>query len=167
MGSRTPPDRDAFLASLPRPFAAAVALVTDTQGRVLLLASYRPWLQGPGGVIEVFESPADCAQRELAEETGLELPAGALLAVCWVTAAGTSIADMHGVHLYFDMGTIDSSTPLTLQEDEIDSAEWEHPDDLTARMGPARAERFHAALAARADGRTRMVLHSRAELGPR
>ncbi|MFC5911638.1 NUDIX domain-containing protein [Streptacidiphilus monticola] len=164
MASSTPHDRNAFLAALPRAFVAASALVTDGQGRVLLLKSYRRWWQWPGGVCEPHEGPAACARRELLEETGLDLEPGALLVVSWITAGGTSLQDMPGVQLHFDFGSVPTGTPLRLQEDEIDSALWIDAAEGDRYAGPLRARRVRAALAARQDGRTRVLVSSRAEL---
>ena len=64
--------------------AARVLLVDDAR-RVLLLHGGDPtapergtWWFTPGGGIERSESPAQAAARELAEETGLRVVAGAL-----------------------------------------------------------------------------------------
>jgi ADP-ribose pyrophosphatase len=56
-----------------RPGAAVVAV--DAEGRVLLVRQARPAvgvdvLELPAGIVEPDETPAECALRELAEETG-------------------------------------------------------------------------------------------------
>jgi ADP-ribose pyrophosphatase len=60
------------------PFPAAVALVLDEAGRLLVCRrAHEPGLGRwslPGGVIEPGETGEQAAAREVAEETGLELP---------------------------------------------------------------------------------------------
>jgi ADP-ribose pyrophosphatase len=56
-----------------RPGAAVVAV--DAEGRVLLVRQPRPavgidLLELPAGIVDPGETPAECALRELAEETG-------------------------------------------------------------------------------------------------
>jgi 8-oxo-dGTP diphosphatase len=80
---RVPPAAD------PRaPVVAVGAVVLDRSGqtpRVLLVKRGRPPLQGawslPGGRVELGEPLAAAVRREIAEETGLFVRVGALLAV--------------------------------------------------------------------------------------
>jgi 8-oxo-dGTP pyrophosphatase MutT (NUDIX family) len=162
---QTPAQREGFLAQLPRAFSAACAVVTDPAGRVLLVKCHNRAPYGPpGGVVDVDESPQDAVVRELEEETGLRLPPGRLLAVSWITAGGSSVADMPGVQFVFDMGTVPSGTQLVLQGREVADAAWVHPEDLLQYMGALRAERIRAVLAARTDGQVRIITSSRTEL---
>src|SRR5258707_14089861 len=77
-------DHDTWFAQLPGAVVAAGALITDPAGRVLLVKpNYRDYWTLPGGICEHGEPPhAGCA-REIAEEIGLELPVGGLLAIDW------------------------------------------------------------------------------------
>jgi 8-oxo-dGTP diphosphatase len=62
----------------------AGAVVRDGAGRILLVRRANPPAAGswtlPGGRVEADESPAQAAAREVAEETGLVVEVGALLA---------------------------------------------------------------------------------------
>ena len=61
---------------------AAGVLMTDKTGRLLLVKpSYSETWQIPGGVVEVGESPADAAGREVREELGISINVGPLLGV--------------------------------------------------------------------------------------
>jgi ADP-ribose pyrophosphatase YjhB (NUDIX family) len=65
------------------PFPAAVALVLDGAGRLLVCRrAHEPGLGRwglPGGVIEPGETGEQAAAREVAEETGLHLPSSAFV----------------------------------------------------------------------------------------
>jgi acetyl-CoA carboxylase carboxyl transferase subunit beta len=67
------------------PKVAVVALVTDGEGRVLMVQrAFEPakgsWVL-PGGFIELEEPPAEAAVREVLEETGLQVRVNGLLDV--------------------------------------------------------------------------------------
>ena len=63
---------------LPRKRAIGQMLIRDTEGRVLLCQlTYKKDWDLPGGVVEVGESPRVAVGREVEEELGLTIPAGA------------------------------------------------------------------------------------------
>ena len=68
---------------------AADVLIRDAAGRVLLVdPTYKPDWDLPGGMAEANEPPRAAVARELAEELGLALTPGRLLAVEWVMPHG-------------------------------------------------------------------------------
>src|ERR1700722_12510802 len=72
----------AWFAGLPGIVIAAGALITDPQHRVLLVKpNYRDLWSLPGGICEFGEPPHLACEREVAEEVGLQIAAGRLLAV--------------------------------------------------------------------------------------
>jgi 8-oxo-dGTP pyrophosphatase MutT (NUDIX family) len=76
---------DVYIASLARKRMAAGALFRDQDGQVLLVDPvYRATWDLPGGAVEAEESPHAACRREVAEELGLDRPAGRVLAVDWV-----------------------------------------------------------------------------------
>jgi 8-oxo-dGTP diphosphatase len=68
----------------PAKIVCAGAVVLDAAGRILLVRRGHPPSQGlwslPGGRLEAGEAPAEAAEREVREETGLDVRVGALLA---------------------------------------------------------------------------------------
>ncbi len=156
--------RAQWLSTTPRSWLCTVAVVTAPDGRLLMVKprvrepNRRPdaglW-SFPGGVLDTHEDSPTGAARELREETGLDRPAGPLLAVFWRHPAPG--ADHPIVQFFHDFGTADPGTVrLSCQDGEITDWAWFRPDggELDAAAGPDRAERARRALAARATGRT-------------
>ena len=68
---------DQYVASLARKRMAAGALFRDGAGRPLLVDPvYKDTWDLPGGAVEAEESPHAACRREVAEELGLDRPAG-------------------------------------------------------------------------------------------
>ncbi len=79
------------------PIPAATAIVTDESGKMLLILRSREPGRGrwalPGGFIEMGESPADAARRELEEECGVRASDPSLVDIIFQESAyyGASI----------------------------------------------------------------------------
>lgn len=149
----TTPDFAAYIAGLPRVIAGAAALFRDGDGRVLLVEpNYREGWALPGGTIESDdgETPRQGARRETAEEIGLDVPLGRLLAVDWVH--GTARPPL--VAYLYDGGVLSEQElkAIRLQEEELLSwrlvAREELPDHLPGALG----RRVLAALDVLAEG---------------
>ncbi|MCB5180112.1 NUDIX domain-containing protein [Streptomyces antimicrobicus] len=127
-----------YIAGLPRVLAGAAALFRDAAGRVLLVEpNYREGWALPGGTIESDqgESPRTAARRESAEEIGLDVPLGRLLAVDWVLGTGRPPL----VAYVYDGGVLDEEqlAAVTLQEAELLSWKLVEPAELAAHLpGP-------------------------------
>ena len=156
MGEWLPAEQ--WYASLPTVLMATGALLTDPDGRVLVVKpNYRPTWTFPGGVLEDAEPPHEGCAREVREEVGLTIAPGPLLVTSWAAPAG----DRHraAMYLIFDGGTIAADTPIVLQEDEIDDYAFLPPAEAAARMAPVVAGRLRAAVHARATGHVYLPAH--------
>src|ERR1035441_1477047 len=89
MARATFADQGDWYAGLPGVVISAGALITDQDGPPLLVKpNYRDYWSLPGGICEHGEPPhAGCA-REVAEELGLTMNIGGLLAVDWAQPPG-------------------------------------------------------------------------------
>lgn len=143
----------AWYAQLPTMFGAAAALFTDLSGRVLLVKpNYRDHWSLPGGIIEDGEPPHRGCAREVAEEIGIDIEPGPLLAVGWTAPGGDRPKPI--VHFVFDGGTLGAAqaSQIVLQEEELDDYRFVEAADLHAYLPQPIAARVAAALKARASG---------------
>jgi 8-oxo-dGTP diphosphatase len=144
-------DEQTWYAQLPTLYAAAAALFTDEDGRVLLVKpNYRDHWSLPGGILEHGEPPHVGCAREVAEELGLKLEPGPLLAVGWTAPEGVRPRPI--VHFVFDGGSLPAATAITLQASELDDYRFVEPAGLAAYLPGFMVPRVAAALAARASG---------------
>ena len=152
MTSRQFTDHDTWFRQLPGVVVAAGALITDPAGRVLIVKpNYRDHWTLPGGICEHGEPPhAGCA-REVAEEVGLTMPAGALLAVDWSQPYGPGERPI--MHFVFDGGSVSEGTRIVVQQEELDDFQFADPGQLASYAPGYVTDRIAAALAARASGR--------------
>ncbi|MFE5677298.1 NUDIX domain-containing protein [Streptomyces erythrochromogenes] len=138
------------LASLPPVVAVGSMLVTDDDGLELLVkANYGPcaW-QLPGGMLDLGEYPPVCAERELAEETGLNCQTVGLLAVMWhipkESSGGRAV-----VQFLFDGGQVPAGTPVHLQRSELSEARWVRPAEAMTLLDDKRGAWLESALRAK------------------
>ncbi|MET9568915.1 NUDIX domain-containing protein [Streptomyces virginiae] len=143
----TTDDYATYIASLPRVLAGAAALYRDAEGRVLLVEpNYREGWALPGGTIESDggESPRTAARRESAEEIGIDVPLGRLLAVDWTIGPDRPPL----VAYLYDGGVLDevSLASIRLQEEELVSWRLVDPAELAAylpgSLGPRVQEAY-------------------------
>lgn len=152
-------DYATYIAGLPRVLAGAGAIFRDADDRILLVEpNYRDTWILPGGTVEsdIGESPRQAARRETAEEIGLDVELGALLAVDWVRGAGRPPL----VSYLYDGGVLDAAqlAAIRLQEEELLSWRLVHRDEAETLVGQGMALRIRAALDALVEGRGPMEL---------
>jgi 8-oxo-dGTP diphosphatase len=148
-----PIDPGTWFASLPGVVVAAGALITDPAGRVLLVKpNYRDHWSLPGGICEFGEPPHVGCHREVAEEIGLEIPLGRLLAIDWSQPYGIEARPI--MHLIFDGGQIDDGSDIVLQEAELDGFRFTGRDELAAHLPPFGLARITGAVHAAAGSGT-------------
>ena len=141
-----------WYASLPTVYVSASMLITDPADRMLIVKpNYRPHWGIPGGIVEHGEAPHDGVTREIAEELGLDVPAGDLLVMDWVAPDGDRPRPI--INYLFDGGTIAGPATIRLQEEELDDARFVSWAEAGARKPPHMAARVPAARQARRDGR--------------
>ncbi|MFB7368754.1 NUDIX domain-containing protein [Streptomyces sp. NPDC056222] len=150
----TTTDYAAYIATLPRVLAGAAALFRDAAGRVLIVEpNYREGWVLPGGTIEsdAGETPRQAARRETAEEIGLDVELGALLAVDWVHGAERPPI----VAYVYDGGVLSDErfAEIRLQEEELLSWKLITRDEVTAHLPGSLALRVLVALDVLATGR--------------
>ena len=139
-------------ASLPRKRAIAQMLIRDADDRVLLCAlTYKRDWDLPGGVVEVSESPADAATREVEEELGLDVPAGPLVLADWLPPWG---GWDDALCLVFDGGVHPAEVirDAVLQRREIRDAQFLTLDEARERCADFTTRRLESALRSVADG---------------
>ena len=144
-------DHDQWFAQLPGVVVAAGALITDPAGRVLLVKpNYREYWTLPGGICEHGEPPHVGCAREIAEEIGLELGVGALLAIDWAQPYGLEARPI--MHFLFDGGALEDGAGIVLQREELDDFRFTDPAEVSGYLAPYGVRRLAAALAGRASG---------------
>jgi 8-oxo-dGTP pyrophosphatase MutT (NUDIX family) len=105
---------------IPRIPASAGALVSDQDGRLLVLKpNYKSGWTIPGGMMEADgETPWEACRREVAEETGLVVEAGRLAVVDFLRPR---VRKPGGMRFLFDCGRFDAAffDRIVLQAEEI------------------------------------------------
>jgi ADP-ribose pyrophosphatase YjhB (NUDIX family) len=128
------------LIPLPGIPVSAGALIFDRAGRLLILKpTYKSGWTIPGGVMEADgESPWEACQREVREETGLEVSRGRLAAMDFRRPREGRPG---GIRFLFDCGQVGDAelAGLKLQPEEIsESRLLPLPDALPLLRGPIR-----------------------------
>jgi ADP-ribose pyrophosphatase YjhB (NUDIX family) len=160
--SRAPLPPAEYYATLPTHLAGAGAILHDPTRRILLVKpAYRPegW-EVPGGAVEAGEYPWQTAHREVAEELGIDLPPGRLLAVDWVHPQPDGRPAL--VNFLFDGGELtQTQAEQRLRLDTTELTDWRLAPaaDWNRLLAPHMARRIHACAAALDAGQTAYLQH--------
>ncbi|MFE4718651.1 NUDIX hydrolase [Streptomyces sp. NPDC055006] len=132
---------------------AAGVLLFDEDDRVLLVdPTYKAGWEFPGGVVEPGEAPARAGVREVAEETGIQLPElPGLLVVDWEAPAPPAYG---GLRLLFDGGRLGGAEArrVILPGQELRGWRFVTEQEAAGLLPPVRYERLRWALRARERG---------------
>ena len=125
---------------LPAIPVSAGALIFDPKGRLLILKpTYKSGWTIPGGIMEADgESPWEACQREVREETGIEVSRGRLAAMDFRRPRPGRPG---GIRFLFDCGQVSEGAlaDVTLQPEEISESRLVPlPDALALLRGPIR-----------------------------
>lgn len=156
----------ALVAEMPGPVISGAALVTDRQGRIVVVnPSYKDGWDLPGGMAEEGEEPHAAAVREVGEEIGLEVRIGRML-VC--DAAPSSLYGRVVLDFVFEASAVDEERlrDLRVLDPELVGVTVLPPEQALNALAPAVARRVAAALRARADGVGGVYLAAGVPLGP-
>jgi len=151
-------------ATQPRKRVGADVLIRDEHDRILLVdPRYKPDWDLPGGMSEANEPPSETVRRELKEELGLDLHAGRLLCVDWVSPHGPWDDSLMFI---FDGGTLNHGqiSDLKLLDGELRAHEFCTNEDVAARLRPYVRRRVAEALQALKTGELQYLQDGRPPL---
>jgi ADP-ribose pyrophosphatase YjhB (NUDIX family) len=140
VSGETPTPDDDYLYLIPAIPASAGAMIFNESGQLLVLKpTYKKSWTIPGGVMEATgETPWEACQREVFEETGLEVVRGRLACVDFLRPRPGKTG---GMRFLFDCGTLSEETfkGIVLQEEEVSEHRFvEMETALVMLSGPLR-----------------------------
>ena len=135
---------------MPTHITAVAGIVVNSDGRLLLVRNrYRGTWEYPGGQVENGEQLIEALQREIREESGIEVEVGELFCIASNVAQHPGYNGVKEVPTKVMLDFI--CTPVGGQErtsDETSEVAWFMPQEAQRLIGaPALQERFAAYLA--------------------
>jgi ADP-ribose pyrophosphatase YjhB (NUDIX family) len=133
------------------PRVAAGVLFTDDQNRILMVVpTYKDYLDIPGGYVENGETPYQAAQREVYEELAIKPPIGRLLVVDWWEDSPEADGGAK-LLMVFDGGILgpERMTEVSIDGVEIDGFRFVPESELRSATIPRLANRLSASLVCR------------------
>lgn len=144
-------------AKQPRKRVSADVILRDHSGRMLLVdPQYKPDWDTPGGMAEANEPPHEAVRRELKEELNLDVCAGMLLVVDWISPHGPW-DDL--LAFVFDGGELheEQIAGLKLRDGELSAFEFCTSEQAQQRLRPYVWRRVAVALEALNTGRVQYL----------
>ncbi len=133
----------ALVFSRPTPISVVDTAIIDEDGRILLIkrADNSQWAM-PGGALEVGETPAEGAVREVLEETGIECQIRNLIGVFDSRYCGTEAA--HHLFQFTFLATPITNTQIGngSHKHEILDVAWFNKDTLPKELDPGHVTRI-------------------------
>jgi ADP-ribose pyrophosphatase YjhB (NUDIX family) len=149
-------DQEEWYEGLPGAVISAGALIINATGEPLLVKpNYRDYWSLPGGICEHGEAPHIGCEREVAEELGLTLGIGRLLAVDWSQPLGPDARP--SMHFVFDGGMLPDGRAIVLQQEELDCWQFTPVPQLGSFLPPHTLPRVVGALEALQRGPVRYL----------
>lgn len=116
-----------------RPAAFGIA-VRDGLIAVVRVApdGFTPWVDLPGGGIDPGETPVQAVVRELGEETGLQVSAGAVLGQADQHFVDTDGRTFNNRQTFFEVAILGEAPSLKVEDDH--TLDWMTPEAAIAAM---------------------------------
>jgi len=139
-------DPAVWYTQLPTVHVAAMALIRDTTGRILVVKpNYRPHWTLPGGMADEGESPDATVAREVREELDFSFEPSHLAVIDWASPQGKRKRPL--IAFIFNAGVIESPD-IKLQKSELDEWKFVALDEMGPLMSSAGVSRIKSAIRA-------------------
>jgi 8-oxo-dGTP pyrophosphatase MutT (NUDIX family) len=145
-----------------RAAAAAGALFTDAQGRIMMVRpTYKDYWDIPGGYVEPGETPYEACVREVEEELGIRPPIGRLLVADWAP----SDRDGDKILFIFDGGHLNEDHHAAIRFRDSELSEYRYAqiaDEVPSLTLTRLARRLAVAQSAQSRQETSYIEHGEA-----
>ena len=129
--------------SFPTHIAAVGGVVTNSEGKILLVRhNARGWTY-PGGVVETGENLINALKREIMEETGIEITVGRLFCLCSNTAGHAGYGGVKYIPTKVMADFICTGEGVPRPSEENSESGWFSPEEAAEMIvTPAERKRF-------------------------
>ncbi len=133
---------------LPTHIVSAAGVVTNAEGKVLMVKTYNSGWVFPGGQVEVGENLIDAVKREILEESGIEAEVGELFAVTSNTCKRPGYNGVKEIPTIVNFDFICRATGGSARpsEENSETGWFSEEEALSLITAPAIIHRFNAYL---------------------